>query len=101
MVFNEYNSTYLGGGQLFAFGWNKNGQLGLCMKDTMILVPAPIPMLLGKVKKVACGWNHTLAQLEEGAILACGNNSFGQLGVLGIEKDTDKFTILPSEVCKL
>ena len=85
---------------MFVCGWNKNGQLGLSVVDAMVLTLSPVPSLTERVQKVSCGWNHTLALLENGHVVACGCNTFGQLGVPEIEKQTNKFTAVSPEVSK-
>ena len=62
-----------------AFGWNKDGQLGLGPSDDVTL-PRQLA-LTEPIVKVACGWSHTLAITRGGALLAWGSNGYGQLGL--------------------
>ena len=70
-------------GRLYTWGWNGNGQLGQGTFAKM-LVPTLVlaaglegsPALL-----VACGFDHTLAVTQAGALYACGRGEYGQLGL--------------------
>ncbi|XP_074257293.1 secretion-regulating guanine nucleotide exchange factor isoform X9 [Saimiri boliviensis] len=69
------------GGDLFVCGLNRDGQLGLGHTED---VPSftPCKSLLGcPIQQVACGWDFTIILTENGQVLSCGSNSFGQLGV--------------------
>lgn len=71
-------------GVLLACGWNDCGQLGLGQgSDTYVrrltAVPVPAP-----VKQVACGSTHTCVLTVDGAVLTCGRNKSGQLGLNGV-----------------
>jgi len=86
------------------FGWNKCGQLALPARNASVLVPSPVASLQERVKRVSCGWNHTLALLESGQLVVSGNNGYGQLGVAEVQKQIEEFTPVPPEVrlnCKL
>ncbi|XP_074228387.1 secretion-regulating guanine nucleotide exchange factor isoform X5 [Camelus bactrianus] len=68
-------------GDLFVCGLNKDGQLGLGHTEE-VLYFTPCKSLLGcPVQQVACGWDFTIILTENGQVLSCGSNSFGQLGV--------------------
>ncbi|XP_072825733.1 secretion-regulating guanine nucleotide exchange factor isoform X1 [Vicugna pacos] len=68
-------------GDLFVCGLNKDGQLGLGHTED-VLYFTPCKSLLGcPVQQVACGWDFTIILMENGQVLSCGSNSFGQLGV--------------------
>jgi len=67
-------------GQLFAFGRNQNGQLGLGHANDS-LVPCPVAALAGKkVTSVACGAEHSLCSTEDHAVFAWGWGRYGNLG---------------------
>ncbi|XP_053417612.1 secretion-regulating guanine nucleotide exchange factor isoform X6 [Nycticebus coucang] len=69
------------GGGLFVCGLNKDGQLGLGHTDD-VLYFTPCKSLLGcAIQQVACGWDFTIILTENGQVLSCGSNFFGQLGV--------------------
>ncbi|KAJ8777660.1 hypothetical protein J1605_014313 [Eschrichtius robustus] len=90
-------------GSLFVCGLNKDGQLGLGHTED-VLYFTPCKSLLGcPIQQVACGWDFTIiltafthwSQMsyfldlqfkylyfaENGQVLSCGSNSFGQLGI--------------------
>ena len=92
---------YAGDGEVFAFGWNKNGQLGVPPSEDMT-VPHPLARTLShcatKIAKVSCGWNHTLAIGDGGSLIVWGSNAFGQLGAPDVAKQTDRPIVLQQEV---
>ena len=53
------------------------------------------------MKYVSCGWSHTLALLENGQLVSSGSNTYGQLGVAEIQRQTEEFTLIPQEVVLL
>jgi alpha-tubulin suppressor-like RCC1 family protein len=69
-------------GELFAWGLDSNGELGLG-RWASIEVALPRQCLLAQVRivSVACGTNHTLAIAEVGHLWSCGRNKYGQLGI--------------------
>ncbi|XP_067605811.1 secretion-regulating guanine nucleotide exchange factor isoform X4 [Pseudorca crassidens] len=68
-------------GSLFVCGLNKDGQLGLGHTED-VLYFTPCKSLLGcPIQQVACGWDFTIILTENGQVLSCGSNSFGQLGI--------------------
>ncbi|MEI7912513.1 MAG: cadherin-like beta sandwich domain-containing protein, partial [Verrucomicrobiota bacterium] len=70
-------------GTLGSWGWNFYGQLGNS-STTDSKVPTPVNatgVLLGRrVVAVAAGGTHSLALCADGALVAWGSNSYGQLG---------------------
>lgn len=67
-------------GEVFVCGQNNKGQLGLG-HTTDVLTLELCPVLRQRVTKVSCGWDFTLLLSDSGQVLACGSNTFGQLGV--------------------
>ncbi|XP_069928793.1 secretion-regulating guanine nucleotide exchange factor isoform X2 [Oryctolagus cuniculus] len=76
-----HSAVVTDGGGLFVCGLNKDGQLGLGHTED-VLYFTPCKSLLGcPIQQVACGWDFTILLTENGQVLSCGSNSFGQLGV--------------------
>jgi alpha-tubulin suppressor-like RCC1 family protein len=72
-------------GQLYAFGYNRFGQLGNATNNgTTAPNPTPTPVTLsgavGPVTQVAAGVNHSLAVTAGGQLYAFGDNFYGELG---------------------
>lgn len=82
-------------GRLFAWGAASSGKLGLEARPAgrryLDVCPTPqrVPLPRGssgahaRVRHVACGWEHTAAVSEEGALFTWGAASGGRLGVEG------------------
>ena len=69
-------------GQLYTWGNNSKGQLGLGRNSDMVFSPSLVESLAGvPVAGVACGGNHTLVVTRSGAVFAWGSNNHGQLGL--------------------
>lgn len=70
------------GPQVWAYGSNANGQLGLGHFDQVVLFPTPIEALhLLPVSTLECGYNTTFFWVEQQGLLACGTNENGELGI--------------------
>lgn len=93
---------------VFSTGSNNFGQLGLesyqsvaaarrTSSGSLVHTPSLVPLDPEvRVMHIACGGAHTLILLENGAVLSCGSNSCGQLGLgEGIWDDIGCFTQLP------
>ncbi|NWY99302.1 HERC5 ligase, partial [Loxia curvirostra] len=77
------------GGELFTWGQNTHGQLGVGSQTTL----TPKPQLVERIKgiplaQIAAGGAHSMCVSLSGAVFSWGKNSFGQLG-LGDTKDRD------------
>ncbi|KAK9903587.1 hypothetical protein WJX75_009396 [Coccomyxa subellipsoidea] len=67
-------------GELFSFGRNQNGQLGLGTTSDAIL-PQPVESLRGlKVCDISCGAEHSMALAGNGAVYCWGWGAYGNLG---------------------
>ncbi|XP_032680006.1 RCC1 domain-containing protein 1 [Odontomachus brunneus] len=77
-------------GDLYTWGWNTNGELGIESEDTKVhAVPTLIDLKTNKsedseinVKSVECGNAFTICLTDDGSFWGCGTNKYGQLGVL-------------------
>lgn len=69
-------------GRLFAWGSNKNGQLGIGIAASQSHpVPVFLPIgVVGHCAQIAAGNAHSLALTTEGQLFAWGDNDHGQLG---------------------
>ncbi|CAG0920580.1 unnamed protein product [Notodromas monacha] len=82
LVESKFEFLCLQTGELFAWGSNNHGQLGIGKKGGQENFPVPIKTLEGvPVKQIACGHSHTVILTRSGGLFACGNNHFGQLGI--------------------
>lgn len=69
-------------GQLYAFGYNEEGQLGnsdRASDDTPTLVKLPVDAT-GTITQIAAGGYHSLALTSTGQLYDFGENGYGQLG---------------------
>ncbi|KAK4793214.1 hypothetical protein SAY86_023649 [Trapa natans] len=69
-------------GELYMWGKNSNGQLGLGKKaGNVIFVPTKVECLAGMVMKmVSLGSEHSIAITDEGDALSWGGGGYGRLG---------------------
>ncbi|XP_021936886.1 X-linked retinitis pigmentosa GTPase regulator-like isoform X2 [Zootermopsis nevadensis] len=85
------------GGEVFAFGNNFNGQLGLGVDVPQSVLPTRVTSLEGCViRDVACGESHTAFITDAGSLYTCGE---GRHGKLCSEQDNDN-QLIPFKVTK-
>lgn len=94
----NHNLALTKGGQLYAWGDNKYGQLGIGpVSDKSVTNPLPIDCLTSlPIRFIACGGQHSVLVSHSGAVYAWGRNNRGQLG-LGDTEDR----IFPTQVRSL
>lgn len=69
-------------GELYGFGSNIHGQLGLGFDSEKVTKPTLIKSLLGiPTAYISSGGNHSFVLTKSGAVYGFGKNLFGQLGV--------------------
>ncbi|KAE8744459.1 hypothetical protein FOCC_FOCC008934 [Frankliniella occidentalis] len=69
-------------GQLYSWGCNRFGQLGLGTTSEQERKPTLITSLAGiPIAIIACGSNHSFAVSKSGAVFGWGKNTCGQLGL--------------------
>ncbi|KAL0585650.1 hypothetical protein ABG067_004573 [Albugo candida] len=86
-------------GELYTFGMNDCGQLGLDHTQHQS-TPQLVKALLGhQVSMVSCGLYHMVLCTAKGELFTCGKNDYGQLG-LGHNKQvkTPTQVVLPNEL---
>jgi alpha-tubulin suppressor-like RCC1 family protein len=91
-----HSLVLLENGNVYAFGWNGDGELGL--GDTIDRwTPTKITTLPGPATAVAVGCTHSLILLQNGDVYAFGHNQDGQLGLGDTAKRLapTKITTLP------
>jgi len=93
-----HSMIYYNNGDLFVFGYNEDGQLGL--GDN---IDRNVPTLLMQskqsegnnkdIKMISCGYQHSMIYCNNGDLFVFGDNEDGQLG-LGDEEDRNVPTLL-------
>lgn len=69
-------------GDLYSFGANMHGQLGLGYECEKVTKPTLVKSLQGfPIAFICCGANHSFVVSKSGSIYGFGKNLFGQLGV--------------------
>lgn len=69
-------------GQIFSWGQNKYGQLGLGKEGPGVLTPQVVQSLLGiPFAQISAGGAHSFGLTLSGAVFGWGRNKFGQLGL--------------------
>lgn len=69
------------GGNVYAWGDNAQGQLGLGDTTTRLRAELVRSLRTAKIAKISCGRQHTMVASKSGLLFAFGSNSFGQLGI--------------------
>ncbi|XP_035739654.1 RCC1 domain-containing protein 1-like isoform X2 [Vespa mandarinia] len=83
-----HNAVVTDQGDLYTWGWNVNGELGIPNGDTKVVaIPTVINFKNDKeecidinVKKVQCGNTFTICMMDDKSLWGCGSNKYGQLG---------------------
>jgi len=79
--------------QIFSFGRNDFGQLGLGDRDDRT-TPSECHLLHGRnISALACGQYHSIVGLAGGGLMGFGKNDYGQLGL-----ETTEFKLRPTLV---
>lgn len=83
----EHTAIITGQGQLYTFGSNSEGRLGLGDREMLqSCTPCLVSALAhNDVLTVACGWGHTAAILRTGELYTWGVGEYGALGLSGTE----------------
>lgn len=77
-----YWAVGLSDGQLFVWGENTHGQLGLRKEQALIQSPQHLQSLCGiPVAQISAGGNHSFVLSLSGVVFGWGSNSAGQLGL--------------------
>ncbi|XP_062318597.1 secretion-regulating guanine nucleotide exchange factor isoform X2 [Osmerus eperlanus] len=74
------HSALVSDGELLVCGQNHKGQLGI-KHTTELATLHRCPLLNQRVAQVSCGWDFTVLLTDDGQVLTCGSNVYGQLGV--------------------
>lgn len=89
------------GGELFTWGQNTHGQLGVGSQATLTPQPQLVERLKGiPLAQIAAGGAHSAAVSLSGAVYSWGKNDFGQLGLgdtQGKERQQSEGVFLVSE----
>ncbi|KAK5868547.1 hypothetical protein PBY51_009548 [Eleginops maclovinus] len=79
---NSHSLALTKGGDVFSWGLNSHGQLGLGKEVSLQFEPEPVFALSGvAVTQVTAGATHSLFLTLPGLVYCCGANKSGQLGL--------------------
>jgi Icc-related predicted phosphoesterase len=82
-------------GEVFVFGFNRHGRLGLALQVEKLVAPLRLPFPV-KVARVACGFGHSAMVSREGALYVWGHSGDGALGLGFITPDVTSPTVVTS-----
>ncbi|GAM22014.1 hypothetical protein SAMD00019534_051890 [Acytostelium subglobosum LB1] len=72
-------------GEVYVWGWAKDGQLGLGGRQSDDLAPVTLPVVLDQLRQhrivdIYAGSDYSMALTDRGELLSWGSGEFGQLG---------------------
>ena len=77
-------------GEVYVWGWNRCGQLGINSKENRVFEPQKVVNLNNiRIKQIECGTLCTFLLSNDGEVYACGDNRRGRLGI-GYESYCEK-----------
>ncbi|XP_034405047.1 probable E3 ubiquitin-protein ligase HERC6 [Cyclopterus lumpus] len=84
---NSHSLALTKGGDVFSWGLNSHGQLGLGKEVSLQYVPELVCALTGvAVTQISAGATHTLFLTLPGLVYCCGANKSGQLGLNRVDE---------------
>ncbi|XP_030007491.1 probable E3 ubiquitin-protein ligase HERC6 [Sphaeramia orbicularis] len=84
---NSHSLALTKGGDVFSWGQNSHGQLGLGKEVSLQYTPVLIHSLIGvAVSQIAAGAEYTLVLTLPGLVYCCGANKVGQLGLNRVDE---------------
>ncbi|AYV83346.1 MAG: RCC1-like G exchanging factor-like protein [Hyperionvirus sp.] len=86
----KHSAIVLEDGRLMTSGWNCYGQLGRSYTDSYTLFFREVSNIPRNIVRVVCTHYNTFILLSDGVVMGCGNNDWGQLGLLDT---TDRFEL--------
>ncbi|KAL4640445.1 putative E3 ubiquitin-protein ligase HERC6 [Arapaima gigas] len=95
---NHHSLALTIGGEVYSWGLNSHGQLGLGSEVSRQPVPSQIQSLVGvPVTQIAAGGDFSLVLSLSGLVYCCGANGAGQLGLSRVdEKDRFNVCVVPT-----
>lgn len=83
-------------GDLYTWGWNESGQLGIYNKDNISISNYPTPTLVDfydeesnvlevNVRDISCGTRHSAVLMDNNSLWTTGFNKYGQLGLSPVQ----------------
>ena len=82
---NQHSLLLTDQGQVYAFGRNMDGQLGINSRKESKLPTLVTALSDDIVCQIACGGDYSLALCESGTVFAWGNNGAGQCGKIPLD----------------
>ncbi|XP_011298818.1 ultraviolet-B receptor UVR8 [Fopius arisanus] len=97
-----HNAALTNDGDVYIWGWNSSGELGVASDQKVIAVPTVVDFTTDDgdmnepMKKVQCGNNFTICLSNEGTLWGAGCNKYGQLGRSERSSENKNFIKLPT-----
>lgn len=97
-------------GDLYVWGWNKHGQLGMPLKfkKTIYVLPEIVDVLdtnsdePAEITLIDCGTSHTVICTKSGKLFGAGSTHLGQLAELSAPSGfVDQLQVITSPVAKV
>ncbi len=91
----RHTMVLLDTGEVFVFGFNRHGRLGLALQTEKLVSSLRLPFPV-KIAKVACGFGHSAAISREGVLYVWGHAGDGALGLGFVTPDVTSPTVVTS-----
>lgn len=97
-------------GDLYVWGWNRQGQLGIPVKNkrSIYLLPEIVDVIADRlpdpeeIELISCGSSHSIILTKSGKLLGTGSCNFGQLSEITSPSGyVDQFQALPCPDSKI
>ncbi len=98
----EHTLALSSDGNIYAWGLNGDGQIGMCNDHHYQLIPFRLDSFNERIKANSCGFLHSMALTESGNVYGWGDNQDGKLGCKKSERfKSPKLIIVNTTIDKI
>jgi alpha-tubulin suppressor-like RCC1 family protein len=98
----EHTLALSSDGNIYAWGLNGDGQIGMCNDHHYQLIPFRLDSFNERIKAISCGFLHSMTLTESGNVYGWGDNQDGKLGYKKGERfNSPKLIIVNAAIDKI